>query len=191
MNRWLHRAAVALALTGCGNTYVPSPPPADPGGGPGEPADMIMNDINLYLHDTRPTAGAVRKPTLWVHANSFTMPEDNIWALEDARAVIYGTDQGEEEIILEAKRGRFEQGTSAYLNDGVKAYVGDMTIELSDIEWRNPEENRPGEARSNNPVKVSDPNLQLEASSVRLDPDSKEFELTNVAGIIHFGRTKS
>lgn len=195
MNRWAATALLVLALAGCGGDSPPrtrgperqaralAPDPLT------EPADaMTMNGINLYMHATEPTAGKTRKPTFWLHADAFSVIDESVWAVEEARAVIYTNDPERGNIVLEAKRGRFEEGKSASLREGVRAYVGDMRIELTDIEWRNPDGESPGEARSENPVRVIDPDLRLEGSSLHLYPADKQFELTNVVGQVHFGR---
>jgi len=181
--------ALALGALGCGPGIAPPAPQEPAAGGAGSDAAVRMSScINLYMHDARPTAGAARKPTFWVHAEYFTMLDDQVWSFENAQAAIYGQNPDEEEIMLQAARGRFQEESGALLEGGVTAYVGDMTLELADIEWINPrEEGEEGLARSDNDLQVSSRRLQLRASSLRLFPESEKFVLTNVSGMVRFG----
>jgi hypothetical protein len=174
---------------GCGPGTPPpqAPPPANEA-----PAveGLTMQGIDLYLHDASPTPGAPRKPTFWVHAEQFSMLENGVWRFEQARAVVYGDDAQEEAITLEAERGRFEADRGALLEGGVKAFVQDMRMDLSDIEWINPQnEDEEGVARSDQPLLVDSPSMQLKAGSLRLYPEQKQFVLTEVSGQVRFGRT--
>jgi hypothetical protein len=181
---------LALAAAGCGGDHRPGA--VQPGIEPAtDPEDdiMVMSGIDLYMHDMRPTAGLTKKPTFWVHADEFSIIDDNVWAFEDARAVIYGQNLEDGNIILEARRGHFEESRRAFLQDDVVAQVGAMTIHLSDIEWRNPGSDTDGIALSDNPVRISDPDLEIEASSLRLYPADKRFELTGVTGQVRFERS--
>ncbi len=140
-------------------------------------------DIDLRLFDADPTTGAPRSPTCWVHADSFSRPEGDIWSFEGAKAVIYGRSDGQEEQIhIEAGSGRFQETRMAYLKDNVVARVGDMRIELSDIEWINDERL----ARSDNAISLETPDAQLSASSLLLYPDNKQLILTDVTGTFRF-----
>jgi len=182
-----------LALAGCGRSYTP-PPAQEPGPvpPPQESEDaMTMSGVDLYHHDPRPTGGVARKPTFWLHANTFSVLDDNTWAVEDAHAVIFEKDSEKELIVLDAKRGRFEQDKNAYLRDGVTARAGAMLMKLEDIEWRNRAQDTPSEASSQHPVSIDSPELQLQAATVRLYPDTHEFELTDVVGTVHFRRNQS
>jgi len=190
MNRLFASMLVGLALTGCNQPAAPNIPAAGIFGAPSldEMGQTEVRDIDFYLHRTDPTGGMAQKPTLWVHAQEASMADESTYAFKNAHAVIYGKDETQEVIKIDAQEGRFEEGKSAFLSGQVKAVVGTMTIELSDIQWQNPDKDKPGEARSDNPVKVTDPQLELQAASVRLYPDKKEFELTGVTGLVRFGR---
>lgn len=193
MKHMVYAILIVLAAAGCGDGAAPPPQPVYTPAPSDTPEDMlIMSGIDLYLHDMRPTAGLARKPTFWLHTEKFSVLDENIWAFEDARAIIYGEGgEDRQDIILEAKEGRFEEGKSALLKGGVKAHMGTLRIELADIEWQNPVADTPGEARSDNPVTVVDSHVQLEAAGVRIYPQRKEFILTGVAGTIRFGRNDS
>jgi len=181
-------AILAIVAFGCGQGIAPpSPETATPAVGRTDGA-VSMSGINLFLHDARPTAGAARKPTFWVHAEYFTMLDDQVWSFENAQAAIYGRTPEEKQITLEAARGRFQEDSGALLDGGVTAYVGEMTLDLADIEWINPrQEGEEGIARSDSPLRVSSNKLQLRASSLRLYPESDKFVLTNVSGLVRFG----
>lgn len=181
-------------LLGCGgpeapNTPVETAPETAVETAETEPASeaITMNGINLYLHDARPTAGLTQKPTFWVHADFFTVLDDQVWSFEQARAVVYGQNTQEEAIALEAARGRFEEDRGAMLEGSVTARVGDMLMQMSDIAYVNPKaEGEEGLAHTENPLSVQSPTLDLKASSLRLLPESRKFVLTNVVGTLRF-----
>jgi len=57
-------------------------------------------------------------------------------------------------------------------------------MELQDIEWVNADR----EARTDNPVRVIDEDMYLEAATLRLYPDQRQFVLTNGTGMVRFER---
>ena len=174
-------------LADCGKSLAPKPPEPKPNAQPGLPASdnpVTMTGINLYLHDTRPTDGAPRKPTLWVQADEFSLMQDDVWAFAKARAVIYGRDDESENITIEANRGEFKEGERAYMSNGVVAHVGTITLDMQDMEWVN--EKR--EARTDNPIHLVDGKTRLDAASARLLPDERMFILTKVKGVIQLKR---
>ncbi len=159
----------------------PTPPTVE------DAADGItMSGIDLYMHRSEAREGMPVKPELWVQADSLTMGENNNYVFENARAVIYGADDIEE-IVIQATRGDFEQDTRAILEGDVHLTAGTLHMRLSDIEWRRPENEGTGAAYSDNPVIIDDPDLQLNARGLRLYPDERVFELTNVSGVVRFG----
>lgn len=180
-----------LALTACGgpeSAPTPAPPPTDPS--TAEPEDLLtMRGIDLYLHDDSVTGSEARRPNFWVHAERFTMNEEDIWAFEDARAVVYHEDSEAEDIVFEAERGTFEENTRAYMSGAVKAYMGGMVLELADIEWLNGDADTPSYAHSDSALRVNDPNMQLNASGIRIHPEDRRFEMTDVSGMMRFGST--
>ncbi len=201
MSRLLLLLPLALAvLAGCskqaGTPAAPEPAVIPPPNAPQVPADtyaqpdnaLQMSEINLYMHRSRQMEGVAQKPEFWVHAMSFTMQGQNAYAFQNARAVVYSEQEGREDVVIDAKRGTFEQDRRAVLQDEVKVKAGALLLNLGDITWEKPEDGSPGVARSDNHVTVNDPSLQLEASSLRLYPDSKLFELTGVTGTVRFGK---
>jgi hypothetical protein len=194
MRRMLWTVLLGLALTGCTKQPAPAPAPAPVvSSEEGEQQNMgTMGDVNLYLHDMSPTAGQAKKPTLHLHTESAKQINETTWAFQDADAVIYDKKAKDSEndklVELWAKEGTFEEGKSANMKGGVKAKMSTMTIELQDIEWQNPDKDKPGEARSDNPVTVTDPQMELQAKSLRIYPDTKEIEFTTVTGTVTFGR---
>ncbi len=147
---------------------------------------MQMKGINLYMHRGVPVDGAPGKPELWVQAESFSVEDNQIYSFEKAHAVIYTREQ--EEIKLEAQRGRFEQDKSAVLQGEVRLNAGALTMLLSDIHWQHGGERDAGMASTDNPVIIDDADLQLNAAGLRLYPDTRLFELVNVSGVIRFGK---
>ncbi|MCC6143982.1 MAG: LPS export ABC transporter periplasmic protein LptC [Candidatus Hydrogenedentes bacterium] len=194
MKRLIAVAGV-LALAACGKSIAPQPPSQEDepvsASMAEEPEDLLkMTDINLYLHDPRPTDGAPRKPTLWIRADDFTVAEGDLWRFHNAQATIYGENEADS-IRLEADQGVFEEDVKATLTGAVRAQVGDMHMQMQDIEYTNPQEETPAMARTDGPVTVASPTLDLKASSMRFYPDSKTYELTDVSGTIAFERTAS
>ncbi len=186
----------ALAAAGC--SPAPPAPPAETPGADAAPADplapaedaLVMTGINLYMHRARQAEGVVRKPEFWIHAETFSMAGEDRYLFENARAVVYD-DQDAESMVIESRRGQFEQEKRAVLEEGVVVRAGTMTLNLSSVVWERPEEGAPGGARSDGPVSVDDPKFKLEAQGLRLYPDSKAFELDNVTGFITFGKDAS
>ena len=192
--------AAILAVSCSGpSPQAPLPSEADTGaaGAPasGEPAEqagqagegsMQMTGINLYMHRKVPFDGAPGRPELWVKADVFSIEDSQTYSFEGAHAVIYTRDA--EEITLEAQRGRFEQDKSAILEGEVRLAAGALKMLLSDIYWQRGDEASAGMARTDNPVIIDDPELQLNAAGLRLYPDDRHFELVNVSGVIRFGK---
>ncbi len=201
MNRLRPMLPVVLAVVaGCSKPPA-APPPAEapapetqktPDSAFVEPDNALqMSEINLYMHRSRQMEGVAQKPEFWVHATSFTIQGQNTYAFQNARAVVYSGDDGREEMVIDAKRGTFEQDRRAVLQDDVQVKAGTLEIRLGDITWEKPEDGSPGVARSDSHVTVKDPSLQLEAASLRLYPDSRLFELTEAAGTVRFGKESS
>lgn len=151
-----------------------------------EKESMQMTGINLYMHRRVPIDGAPGRPELWVQADAFSVEDSQTYSFEDAHAVIYTRDA--EEIMLEAQRGRFEQDKMALLEGKVRLAAGTLKMLLSDIHWQREGADTTGIARTDNPVIIDDPELQLNAAGMRLYPDDQIFELVNVSGVIRFGK---
>ncbi len=189
---------VLIAVAGCSKpattpTPAPEQPASDTAKAPADPYTqpdnaLQMSEIDLYMHRTRQMEGVAQKPEFWVHATSFTMQGQNAYAFQNARAVVYSEEAGHEDVVIDAKRGTFEQDRRAVLQDDVRIKAGTLLLSLNDITWEKPEDGSPGVAHSDNHVTVNDPSLQLEAGSLRLYPDSKLFELTGATGTVRFGK---
>lgn len=173
-----------FVLTGCREGLAPEKPPLS------APLDaktaMEGRGLDLRMFDNNPTPGGPRKPTFWAHVNTFSQTNEDGWAFEEARAVIYGSSEGAEAIVLEAGSGRFQATQMAYLTDGVVARVGEMQLELTDIEWRNEERL----AQTDSPVAISGGDCALKASSLRMYPDQKQLILTDVSGTLRLRRNE-
>ena len=181
---------LVLALAwGCGSGLQPAahsgrPDAARPGFAEGRPA-MEGRGVTLAL--PRDDPGGPHKPTLLLHAQVYSVGEDNIWSLKDVRAEISGPQEDAEPIILEAGRARFQESKMAYLKEGVVARVDSMRIELIDLEWIN--EERVG--RTDHPVFIKNDDMHLNASTLRLYPDERRIVMTDVVGTLRFVRNKS
>ena len=181
-------ALCCLLAVACRGPAPPPPVPAEePEAGPVAAEDaMQMTGINLYMHRRIPLDGAPGKPELWVRADSFSIEDQQTYSFENASAVIYGR---EEEITLEAQRGQFEQDKSAVLEGEVRLAAGTLRMLLTDIQWhRGDEEEAGGVVETGNPVIIDDPDLQLNAAGMRLYPDTRVYELTEVSGVVRFGK---
>jgi hypothetical protein len=191
VNGWAS-TVLLLALSGtlgCGNGFngqepVETPVPAAPARDAGQGANMEGRGADFRLFDGDPTPGPARRPRLWLHVDSFSLAEENIWSFKKARAVIYGRDEQMEDMFLEAGGGSYQEAKSAYLKDGVTAKIGEMKLELRDIEWLNDE----GLAKSDYPVSITMPDSELKASSVRLYHKEKQIVLTDVTGTLRLER---
>ncbi|MFA7691592.1 MAG: LPS export ABC transporter periplasmic protein LptC [Candidatus Hydrogenedentes bacterium] len=146
---------------------------------------MQMKGINLYMHRPASADTATGKPELWISADSFSVQEEQIYSFEKAHAVIYSKD--DQEITLDAAQGIFEQDKSARLEGEVRMVAGSLKIMLHDIEWSR-EEGTQGTAKTDRSVIIDDPDLQLNAAGMRLYPDERVFELTDVSGVVRFGK---
>lgn len=190
-----------LAATGCGNSLAPTSPSVsvlpDDRGEPQHPqGESKLSEgrgVDLRMFPSDPTVTGPRKPTFWIHADAFSFDEkERLWSLESVRAVIYGQKEENEEILLEAGRGQFQESEEnegrgaklAYLKDGVVAKVGAMRLQLSDIEWVNDEMM----AKSDNPLSITTEDSTLDAGGVRLYPDDKRLVLRDAKGTIRFER---
>lgn len=169
------------AATAPGGENTPALPPSTP-----KQDAMEMKGINLYMHRRVPVDGAPGRPELWVRAESFSIESDQAYNFEKAHAVIYTRDA--EEITMEANYGRFEQDKSAVLEGEVRVTAGTLNMLLSDIHWQRGEEDTGGMAQTEKPVVIDDPDLQLNAAGMRLYPDTRVFELTNVSGVVRLGK---
>ena len=188
---------VMAALAGCSKPPAAPPRPEAPAAPESktlsdpyaQPDNALqMSEINLYMHRSKQMEGVAQKPEFWVHATAFTMQGQNAYSFKNARAVVYSGEEGREDVVIDAKRGTFEQDRRAVLEDDVRVKAGTLLLNLSDITWEKPEDGSPGVARSDNHVSVNDPSLQLEAAALRLYPDSKLFELTKATGTVRFGK---
>ena len=184
------RAPIVLLLIltmafGCGNGFTGHKPVetralAASAGGAAQHPNMEGRGADFRLFDGDPTTGPARRPRLWLHVDSFSLAEENIWSFKNARAVIYGRDEQMEDMFLEAGGGSYQEGKSAYLKDGVIAKIGDMELDLQDIEWLNEE----GLGKSDYALSIKTPDSDLKASSVRLYHRENKIVLTDVTGTL-------
>ncbi|HEO71069.1 MAG TPA: hypothetical protein ENN80_07385 [Candidatus Hydrogenedentes bacterium] len=149
--------------------------------------DITMDRIHLYLHDTRPTQGAPRKPAFAVQAESVALADQGVQSFQNARAVIHSADRQTEDILIDAGCGRIEEAKSAYLEGGVVARIGSMRLDLEDLEWLNQQRL----ARTDRPVRIVDGSSRFRAAGMRLDMDAGELILTNGTGLFCFERNTS
>lgn len=176
-----------FVLAGCGKSLTAAPVPAVADeSGMDDQVTMEGRGLDLRLFDNNPTPGGPRKPTFWAHVEVFSQTGEDLWSFEKARAIIYGNSEESEPIVLDAGRGSFQETKMAYLKDGVVAHVGEMKLELTDMEWLNDERL----ARSDNPVTISGGGCALKASSLRMYPDQKQLILTNVSGTLRLRRNE-
>ena len=149
---------------------------------------MVVEGMDLYMHDYAPTDGQLRKPTLWVHADrGEEMADEEVWKLTNAHAVIYGdTNRDTQDMVIDAAAGIFDRRNDiAYLSEGVEMVTGNLSISLPELVW----DTRAGRARSDGPVKVNGDDITLAAQTMTLDPKTGIFVLTEVSGRLGFGGT--
>jgi len=190
-----HRAAIAallLALAGCGQAPVApaDPPEENPAPVAEGPRDLMsMEGISLYLTDTEGPAGVARKPRVAVHAEGFEALADGALRLDGVDFHVYGPE-GEETLAVQAEGGRFDEiAREAHLEGAVQARAGDLSMQLEDLRWRQPETGEPGVAEAEGPALLEKEGLRLEAVGLRLRPDNGTFELKNVRGNVSLEET--
>ena len=152
--------------------------------------DLIrMRTTEFYLYDARPLAGAARKPLIFIRAGETSVGVDSgaSVSFKDAQAVIRSNEEAGQEIIFRAAEGSFVENERAYLGGGVVAQVGEMTVQLEDIEMTSPSAETELVAETQQPVIIDGPGLHLQAASMRLYPDDKICELTAGSGYLEFG----
>lgn len=144
------------------------------------PNAMSMEGVDLYMHDYTPTAGKLREPTFWVHADSGQLAEgDQVWSLQNTRAVIYRAD--DEDVIVDAAEGEFDQEREiAFLTGSVRLTVGTLVVELERLAW----DNKLGTATSEDPVRVTEGDMRLIANRLRINPDDDELHLEEGSGYV-------
>lgn len=188
----MRRLALFLSagiLSAC-STPAPAPAPqpeAAPAAAPAEQADqLVMSGIKLYLYEGAATPGQERKPSFSVEADEFVQAADKAWRFKEARATVPSKTEGQPPIIFDAGTGQLQEEQSAVLQDGVKATVGPMTIEMQDVHWDQAAAEGAGMASSDSPVSVIDPTTQLFAQQFRLYPADATFLLMEVHGEVSF-----
>ncbi len=189
--------AVSLLLSSCGqtsDTASESEPvsKATPSERSSPPADspknmMAMRGVDLYMHDYTPTAGKLRDPTFWVHAESGQLAEgEKVWSLQGTRAVIYREDN--EDLVVEARDGRVDQEQQvAMLKGDVRLTEGTLVVDLEDLLW----ENEKGTATSNRPVHITDGDTLLEAQNLLIDVDEGTLILGEGSGYVRLAEPSS
>ncbi|HOK09969.1 MAG TPA: LPS export ABC transporter periplasmic protein LptC [Candidatus Hydrogenedens sp.] len=180
--KWLHILLSCLLLL-CSCSKKPSAPTTE-NTNPAKTSleSMDVTGVDLYHHDPRPTFGEARKPTLWLHAEKFSVIDENTWKVENIRATIYDTQSGKEHIKISAKEGIFEKMKSASLKGDVEAQMTDITFTTDAIEWKNRTETEPAKIHTQGHVELNGTDIHLLASSLIINADTKEFELEEVSG---------
>jgi len=189
---------IFLGLTSCGphpSHRVPHPDTARvEAQDPATDNAIVMSNVDLYMHEINQTLGQPRKPTFWVHADEVSLTQEESgaetageWAFVRARAVIYASHPDDEDMTFEAARGRFRDEDRALLEGDVRARLGTMEISLDDVEWVNADQ----EAHTDKPVQIVDRDTKLDAASLHLYPEKREFVLTGVDGVIRLERNES
>ena len=189
---WLMAFAVACSA-GCGAPSTPPPTPANAGNAattpgttpPGAPGGVGVEfqGVDLRLFSMDPTQTGPRKPRFWLHAEKQTISAEGATSFEKAHAVVYGKDTDVEQMVIDAGAGQYKQEEMVYLGNGVVARAGDTTIQLTDMTYENNEK----VARSDNPVSIDSPRMQLKADNVRLNPDTRSMVLESVSGTVQLG----
>lgn len=151
-----------------------------------------MKDIKWELWPPAESPGKDVKPLLSIRAERVTDAGGDAGnlAFEGAQADVPARNAGESTIHIDAVRGVYRKGRGAMLKDGVTAHIDDMVITLEEITWEIlPEADENGNtsvAFSDKPLKIASPTQNLEASRLRLYPDTNELELYDVKGEISF-----
>lgn len=172
------------ALGGCGKAVkslspVPEPPPAAKNAAPQSQDRMTMRDLQLFQYD-RKSVG--EQPRIEITADTATMPQDETWAIEGAKATIHTATN--DEIRLRAAKGTVDQRKdreSAFLQGGVVMETKDSTFEMQSAQWSNQE----GVVKTDEAVSISSRDIQMNAASLIYYPDEDRLLLTNASGTIN------
>lgn len=192
----MKHAALAMVLVLCVGCSKPAAPPPAPKKAPdaakqaaaavGGASGVTMSGLKLFLYDKgQGLDGVAKKPVLRIEADTFTSTGEKEWNFQKTQAFMLSR-KTQEEWRVEADKGRMKEDENAFLEGNVVANLGTMTIHLQDIAFETPDGDAPKAAHSDKPVTVHDPGMDLEATSVKLFPDEKRFELTEVVGTISF-----
>jgi len=141
-----------------------------------------MRDVEMHLYDSRDMDAGQRKPSLSIRAARFVQAEDKQWRFEDATATARRAETGADDVIFTAARGELLEEESAYMEEGVRAVVGKMTIDMEDVAWRPGNEARGSLAYTERPVALVDPTMELFAQQFRMYPEDRVFALQDVQG---------
>ena len=172
-------AAATVLLGGCGPRMSSTEQAKEQPRVAAQPAPAVGDQIELFLYNESPTAGAPDKPRFKVASTKFTRLDDNTFTFDGAHAVIYGKDQ--EETLLEAEQAKLDQvSKAAWLSGGVQLTRGTMNVKLEDVAWLNNE----GRAVSDKPASVTDGRTQLDAARLEYYPDDHELVLHDVTGVL-------
>jgi len=187
---------MALLLVGAGCGQTPEAPPPDSASPPSlesgeqlavarsEPVEneMLLSGVNLWMHDYTPTAGQLRKPTIWVHAESGRLAEDSqLWSLQDTRAVIYR--ENDEDLTADAAQGAFDQtDETAVLTGDVTLLAGSLEVALEKLKW----DNVAGVATSDRPVRVTSGEMWLTGEAMWIRPDENLLQIEGGSGAMPF-----
>jgi len=150
-------------------------------------AGMEMAGIDLYVHKKNPLTGVPQTPKLWIHADRFSLRDDQTYVFQSARAVVYGDKEEDQAIVMEAAEGVFEQDRRAQLSGGVVLTAGTLTLKTGAAVWEQQADPAAEQVLVDTPITIDDPRLVLAAGSARLYPERKEFELRDVRGTLRFG----
>ena len=183
---WLLLAWSVGYITGCGGPTPPSAPPSNPATPAPEKQTNVgveFQGVDVRLFNTEPTQTGSRKPRFWLHAEKQTIGADGTMMFEKAHAVVYGKETDAEQLILDAGSGQYKQDEMVVLKNDVLAKAEDITIHASDMTYENNEK----VARSDNPVTIESPRMQLKADNVRITPDTREMVLGSGSGTIQIG----
>jgi hypothetical protein len=179
----------ALALAGCGASPAPAPPPVETATPAPVDEGVVMQGVEMILFDAGGQAGD-RKPSLSIRADQFVQEADRQWRFIGAEAVARQEEPGQEDIVFTAAQGTLREEESAYMDGGVKAAIGTMTIDMADVTWGPSGEAGASTARSDNPVHLLDPAMDLYAAQFRLYPEERQFLLLDVTGRFDFPKAE-
>lgn len=189
MIRYCFTLALTACLLGCGAASPPPPAPAPDTSAetPAVSPDALeMSGIKLYLYAAAAVPGLERSPAFSVEADGFSQDETKTWRFTNARATVHPQNTGDEAIIFNAATGQLREEESALLEGGVTAKVGDMTLSMESVDWRQGTEQSDSVASSDQPVTVLDSTMELYAQQFRLYPNDSSFVLFEVHGEVAF-----
>ena len=196
MIRSLLYIAITALMASCGSPDQAPISPQEPTQAP--PAGNIANTkhetasfggVDYYYHDTNAPEGETQKAAFHLHAKTASPGDDGTYIIEGVEATVFAKDDKDSDIKFNAPRGSYHPTKGVFLEGPITVNIGDSVLELEDLNYYSPLEGQQGLITSDHDIKLTNPNLSLTGSSMRLDPTTLNCTVTNAHATIPFRRS--